>query len=254
MHEFEIINRKTPFVLAKKKNEAVATFPGMPLIYHKDFDLNEFIGEELAKVRGVRSVHYFPVLFDSIENSFKIKNFFDKCLTIRVGSYDFKENGVMYVTGPNLRFYGKENDFQLLLSMCLDDENKESFIDELLEVYALDIYSSQMDRPSNIYYEFHFDGEVHVGKMFDFEQSFDSEFEDYYESDFHIFREISDYQEFMVKFPSLRDKLKSYLDVDLERLIWKVCLSRKFDLSKIDMDRYKRFEEKTQKKLEKILK
>ena len=254
MHEFEIINKRTPIVLAKKKNEAIATFPGMPLIYHKDFDLNEFIGMELAKVRGVRSVEYFPVLFDSIENSLKIRKFFDKCLAIRVGSFDFKEDGVMYVTGPSLPFYGKENDFELLLSMCLDDENREIFIDELLETYALDIYSGQLDRPSNMYYEFYPDGEVHVSRMFDYEQSFEGDLGDSYTSDFHIFRDISDYQEFMIKYPSLKDKLRSYLDVDLERIIKRVALSRRFDLSKIDMDKYKRYDEEAHKKLEKILK
>lgn len=254
MHDFEVINHNTPFVFAKKKNEGIATFSNMPIIYHKDFDINEFIGEELASVRGVRSVHYFPVLFDSIENSMKISNYFDKCLAIRVGSFDFKEDDVIYATGTNLPFYGKENDFDLLLSMCLDDDNREVFIDELLETYALDIYSGQMDRPNNIYYEFHPDGEVHVSRMFDYEQSFEGDLGDSYTSDFHIFRDISDYQEFMIKYPSLKDKLRSYLDVDLERIIKRVASSRRFDLSKIDMDKYKRYDEEAHKKLEKMLK
>ena len=58
----------------------------------------------------------------------------------------------------------------------------------------------------------------------------------------------------MIKYPSLKDKLRSYLDVDLERIIKRVALSRRFDLSKIDMDKYKRYDEEAHKKLEKILK
>lgn len=58
----------------------------------------------------------------------------------------------------------------------------------------------------------------------------------------------------MIKYHGLKDKLRSYLDVDLERIIKRVALSRRFDLSKIDMDKYKRYDEEAHKKLEKILK
>lgn len=254
MHDFEVIKHDTPFVFAKKKNEGIATFPNMPIIYHKDFDINEFIGEELAGIRGVRSVHYFPVLFDSIENSMKISNYFDKCLAIRVGSFDFKEPGVKYVTGPNLPCYEEFGSFDDLLELCCNDENRIELINELLEVYGLDIYSGQMDRPNNIYYEFHPNGEIHMSKMFDYEQSFECDYGEHYVADFHIFRQIADYQKFIIKYPKLEEILRSYLDVDLERIIKRVALSRRFDLSKIDMDKYKRYDEEAHKKLEKILK
>lgn len=253
MHDFEVINKNTPVIIAKKKNDSIATFPGMPIIYHKDFDINEFIGEELALIRGVRSVHYFPVLFESKDKCFAIKNFFDKCNSIRVGSFDFKEPGVKYSTGPNLPCYDDFGTFDDILDLCRDDKNRVELMDELLEIYGLDIFCGQMDRPNNIFYEFHPDGEVHMSMMFDYEQSFDDTFGEHYVTDFHIFRTIEDYQKFLVKYPKLEEILRSYVDVDLESIIRKMSRSRKFDLSGLDMDQYKRFNEFTHKKLEKIL-
>lgn len=253
MHDFEVIREDTPVLIAKKRNEGFADLAGMPIIYHKDFDLNEFIGEELAGVRGVRSVHYYPVLFDSKENTFKIKNFFDKCMAIRVGSFDFKEPGVKYFTGPNLLIYDDFGTFDDLLEMCPSDKNREELLNELLEVYGLDIYSGQMDRPNNIYYEFHSNGEIHMSKMFDYEQSFEEDFGEHYVADFHIFRTIDDYQKFIIKYPQFEEILRSYLDVDLERVILRMARFRKFDLSRVDMDGYKRYDEVAHKKLEKIL-
>ena len=254
MHDFNIIKSDTPVVIATKKNEGIATFPGMPVIYHKDFDINEFIGEELAGIRGVRSVRYFPVLFDSIGNSLNIKSYFERCLSIRVGSFDFKKPDVKYVLGSNLPIYDDFGTFDDLLDMCPNDENRNQLTNELLEIYGLDIYSGQMDRPNNIYYEFHPNGEIHMSKMFDYEQSFEELFEDYYVTDLHVFRKIDDYKRFIIKYPQFEEILRSYLDVDLERVIRKMARSRKFDLSKFDMSKYREFDEITHKKLEKILK
>ena len=254
MYDFDIINNSTPIFFARKKNDCIATISGLPLIYHKEFDLNEFIGEELARIRGVNSVHYFPLLFENREKVFGINNYFDKCLAIRVGSFDFKEAGVQYLNACDLISKGEYSTLEFLLSLCPNVENREEFLDELLELYALDIYCAQTDRPSNIYYEIRQDGSIHVGKLFDYEQSFDSSLGEYYASDFHLFNSIDDYQEFMVKYPSLKEKLTSYLDVDLARVVRKVADSRRFSLDGWYIDTFSRFDEVTHKKLEKILK
>ena len=69
MNEIYAIKKDTPHVRAIKVNDRIAKYPceGMPQIYHKEFDLHEFIGEEIAGIRGVNSVHYFPVLFEDID-------------------------------------------------------------------------------------------------------------------------------------------------------------------------------------------
>ena len=254
MHDFDIINDSTPVIVAKKINEGLAEISGLPIIYHKDFDINEFIGEELALMSGVGTVHYFPLVFDKKDKFFTIKNYFDRCEALRVGSFDFKEPGVMYCDNSSLFPSDAKRSFELLLSLCDSDEKREKFIDELLDLYALDIYSGQTDRPGNIYYEIHTDGSVHVGRMFDYEQSFDFGDDEYYGTDFHTFESIDDYQEFMVKYPALKTKLEGYRGVEIDKVIRKMAISRRFDISGLDMDRYKKFDYETHKKLEKILK
>ena len=65
--------------------------------------------------------------------------------------------------------------------------------------------------------------------------------------------EIDDYQKFIIKYPQFEGILRSYLDVDLEKVILRMARSRKFDLRRVDMDGYREFDEVTHKKLEKIL-
>ena len=89
--------------------------------------------------------------------------------------------------------------------------------------------------------------------MFDYEWSFDEELNESYITDFHIFRTISSYQKFIKDYPQFETILRSYLDVDLEKIINKMAKSRKFDLKYFEMDAYKRFDEVSHKRLEKIL-
>lgn len=254
MNEIFAIKKDTPYVRAKKINDRLAEYPGMPVIYHKEFDLHEFIGEEIAGIRGVNSVHYYPILFDDVENILNIKNEIARTRLIRVGSFDFKKPGVRYSTGPDLPHYEDFYTFEELLDLCPTEKNRLELTNELLEIYGLDIYSGQTDRPSNIFYEFHPNGEIHMSKLFDYEWSLDEDLKEYYVADFHIFRTISAYQKMIRDYPQFEGILRSYLDVDLEKLINKMARSRRFDLTGFDMDSYKRFNEESHKRLEKILK
>ena len=53
MYDFEILTTNTPVVRARKKNDSIALISGKPKIYHKSFDITEFIGEELANKREI---------------------------------------------------------------------------------------------------------------------------------------------------------------------------------------------------------
>ena len=121
---------------------------------------------------------------------------------------------------------------------------------------ALDVYMSQWDRGGNVYYEFDPDGNIHLAPMFDYESSMDKyDAKDItYTSDFFQLLSIDDYHETMVRFPQFKKMLESYLSVDLESQLRSMARNRHFNLSAIDLDSYKRYEEVTQKKLEKILK
>lgn len=253
MNEIYVIKKDTPYVRAKKINDWIAGYSGMPKIYHKEFDLHEFIGEEIAGIRGVNSVHYFPVLFDDIDNILNIDNEIVRTRLVRVGSFDFKKPGIRYSIGYDFIHNEEMCSFEKILDSCPTEKNRLELINELLEIYGLDIYSGQTDRPGNIFYEFHPNGEIHMSKLFDYEWSLDEDLKDSYVADFHIFRNISSYQKMIKDYPQFEGILRSYLDVDLEKIINKMARSRRFDLSGFDMDSYKKFDEVSHKRLEKIL-
>lgn len=257
MHDYKLLKRGTPIVFAQKKNTdaAVATIhSSLPDIYYKSFDINEFIGEQLASVRGVRSNHYFPVCFDfSIRDSMGKPNFYRN--NMKVGSFDFMVPGVKYLTASSMPFYYDKDSFTVLLDMCCNDKNREEFINENLEMFALDVYMSQWDRGGNAYYEFHPNGEIHLAPVFDYESSMnklDAKSIDY-TSDFFQFLSLDDYHEMMTMYPQFRGMLETYLDIELEGQLISMARNRNFDISGIDMESFRRYDEVVHKKLEKIL-
>lgn len=256
MHDYRLLKKNTPIVFAEKKNDSIAVISsGLPDIYYKSFDINEFIGEQLASVRNIRSNHYFPLCFDFNNRGRGEKSNFDR-KNIMVGSFDFMKEGIRYFTAPMLPFYYDGASFSTILDMCNGDKNREEFVNENLEMLGLDVYMSQYDRKGNAYYEFYPNGEIHLAPVFDYEASLDKfdakKFE--YASDFFQFMTIDDYQEMMVKYPHFREILQSYLDVDLVGQLILMARNRKFDITGIDFESYKRYDEVIHKKLEKILK
>ena len=96
MYDFNVLTINTPVVRASKKNDSIALVNGKPQIYHKLFDITEFIGEELANIRGIESVHYFPVCFSNYKRLISSDDDRKKSKNIRVGSYDFKKKNHKY--------------------------------------------------------------------------------------------------------------------------------------------------------------
>ena len=256
MKEFEILTINTPVVKATMKNQGIALVKGMPEIFHKEFDITEFIGEQLAGIRGVRSAHYIPICFGEYKKCLASAKYgFDRG-NIRVGSPSFKKDGIKYVFSSTMIYQVGGNDIDLLLGACPSLENKVQLADEHFEMEALDIYMGQTDRRSNIYYEIYPNGEIHLGPMFDYENSmFDVLKEQVsYQSDFNYYGRIDDYRRMIDRYPQFGEMLKNYVDVCLTEQIESMAQTRQFDLSGFDFEPYKRFDEATHKKLELILK
>ena len=253
MSDYGVLTKKTPIVYAMKKNDAIANISGLPDIYHKEFDVTEFIGERLATIQGIKTNHYFPVCFEK-HDLCRPFNFNDD--NLRIGSFDFKKENVLYLTAPKLFFYGEQDDFNLLLQLCKDNRNKEEFIEENLKMFGLDIYMWQKDRGGNGYYEFYPNGEIHFGPLFDYEDSLNLFTEDdiSYTSDFFPIVTLDDYHKLIERFPRLREILESYLDIELDKEIMAMARDRCFDISKLDMGYYRKFDDLSHKRLEKILK
>lgn len=256
MFDYNIVNFETPVVFAKEKNCSIALKRKKPIIYHKVFDVNEFIGEKLAGVRNLRTAHYFPVCFGNVKRCLSSERDYDIYTKYRVGSYDFKKSGVLYKTAFQLPYYYDSKSFEILLDSCKDDNNRIDFLNEYLEMVALDVFMGQMDRGGNLFYEFYPEGEIHLGPIFDYEMSMSdgnySVME--YTSDFMQFLTVEDYQELMIKYPQFREMLKSYVDVSIVDTIENVFRERSFILDNFNMSPYRTFDEETHKRLEKILK
>ena len=256
MKEFEILTINTPVVKATMKNQGIALVKGMPEIFHKEFDITEFIGEQLAGIRGVRSAHYIPICFGEYKKCLASAKYgFDRG-NIRVGSPSFKKDGIKYVFSSSMIYRVGGNYFENLLAECPSLENATQLADEHFEMEALDVYMGQTDRRSNIYYEVYPNGDIHLAPMFDYENSMFELLKDstVYENDFNSYRIIDDYRRMIDKYPQFGDMLKSYVDVCLTEQIESMAQTRQFDLSSFDFEPYKRFDEATHKKLELILK
>lgn len=261
MFDFEVLKENTPIVSCCKINDSYANLfnsDDQRFIYHKDFDITEFIGEKLASIRNVRSVHYFPGCFGEKLNVFQgsvdIKK---KC--IRTCSFDFKNEQSQYFSSTSLSsdIYASNDPFNFLLDNCKDEKNRNDFISESLELAALDIFMEQRDRRNNLIYEKTRNGELHLAPIFDYECSF-YEKDDYvgsyfYECDLGKFCLISDYQILIDKFPELREILSSYLTVDLESEIREMFNERDFSTNNFDFDFYKRCDERNHDRIELIL-
>ena len=254
MYDFNVLTINTPVVRASMKNAGIALVRGKPEIYYKSFDITEFIGEQLASIRGVNSAHYEPICFGRYKKALSNIKRDNGIINIKVGSYDFKKDDYQYIG----RVFGYfPEGWNMWLEKCVDDDNRLAFINEHLEMYALDTYMGQYDRDHNTIYEVRSSGELHLGPMFDYEGSLridsNGKLPDYC-TYFHKFSLIDDYHKLMGQYPQFKDMLKSYYDVDLVKQI--ICMSEKrgFDLSEFDFEPYKEFDEASHKKLELILK
>ena len=84
-----------------------------------------------------------------------------------------------FIRAPRMNSHGENTSaifgfvvtFEDLLKRCPTEENRNALTDEHLEMEALDTYMGQKDRKANIYYEFHPNGEIHFGPLFDYENS-----------------------------------------------------------------------------------
>ncbi len=230
-----------------------------PKIYRKHFNHAEFIGEELCGIRNLRCVHYFLIG----EGSFHLNSYMnygdiqDKCYAIKLGSYDFKNPDSEYFY---IRDYSKSsnvNYLDVLLSYTSSDKNYCELLDEVEEMFALDTYMGQMDRFStNILFELDSKDEIHLSPLFDFEYSLKSSYLDshciYGNTLFH-FRTLDDYYEFLNAHPEFYDKLKSYLDVNLDDVVRRCYQVRGLVVPKDKYYYYQEFDENQKKLIKKIL-
>lgn len=257
----ECITRDTEIVFAKNDLVYGNVVYSEKKIYWKCFSVNEFIGEALAKKGNIRTSNYFFIAFSNEERKrpfINSRRYYDK-LDLNVGSYDFKEDGKRYYSLTKfggLNGFNAFDEFHDILKCCPNDENKRQLTNEILEMFALDIYMAQKDRwGANVMIEVDSNNQIHLAPLFDYTLSFDKSSlkQMKYTNDLYVLDTKEDYEKLMEEFPNFSEILSSYQSVDLLKVIEEDFDDRKLNFSKFNFDRYKDFEEATQKRLRKIL-
>lgn len=245
----------TSLISAYKRNSSMAFYPGREGIFYKAFDVNELICERIGVIKNLNINHYFLLSLDDFYghiNYGMISNRKDN--NIKLGSYDFciDKDRIYIPCSTGIDLYD-------VLEWPTTDSNREELTDEILQLFAFDIYTWQRDRNFyNIMFEIDSEREFHLSKIYDFGESldicclYDGIF--YYDNALYKFRSVDDYLKLMDEFPKFREFLKSYQDIDLCKEIEVMFDERNLDISKFSLDRYKKFEEESQKMLCKILK
>lgn len=249
----------TDIILAPILDSNRAIFNSEKIIFYKEYNICDIIGEAIAKFNGVKIVDYF--LF-SLANTSKIQKFKNVGDTkIYIGSFDFCKDDVCYFNYSDLIKDSDGFDLERVLFNCYDSKSKEDLLNEILDMFALDTYMMQQDRLcQNIMFELHSNYEIHLSPLFDYEDSLGLGISREYNQDFifypnplYSFKEIFDYKKFMELYPSFREKLSCYQDINLCKIIEDDFKRRNFDISRFYLDYFNKFEYLTQDNIQKIL-
>lgn len=212
------LTRDEPF---KKRRKGLFSKVEEPRIFIKNFNHAEFIGEALCNMKNIKCAHYF-VVGVGLKKENRTVNYGDikdKCYEFRIASCDFKDNDHAYFSINCSNILEASEGLELVLGMCPNEDNKNELMDEIIKMFALDIFMGQQDRYfNNMIFSSDHMGNIHLANLYDFEISLKSSYIDpdfIYKNDLHSFKDIDSFEEFIQKFPRFREELESYLDIDL---------------------------------------
>lgn len=223
------------------------------LVFSKYFAGNELVGEQLAKLRNLRTVEYFLTM----ENETFGKTFYGELESknsgkLKISSYDFRKQDCNYLRCTRLGIY--EDGFLYLLELCPSKKNRIELTNELLELFALDTYMGQDDRfYYNMLFEIDCNNNIHLAPIFDYEVSFMNNSAIYLNT-LKSFPDVDSYRRFLEKFPQMAEMLKFYLDVNLSDEIKNILEAKKLDYSNVNFKFYEDYASERCKIISKILK
>lgn len=248
----ELITDETKVNVVRKKNDAISLADNGTTIYTKIFNVNEFIGQRLGRIRNVRTNKYFLAAYGNRCRITKYKSLDTNPDDIMIGSYDFTKRDCCYIHLSEFG-YGMNSLFKVL-DNCPGEENREELTREILEMFALDTFIGQEDRGGqNFLFECDRDYNLHLAPIYDFEMSFDVvDDNDIYQNPLFNLANFKEYKELFRQFPEFREMLGSYIGVDLEREIRKTFRDRQFSLD-ADISDYRKFSVEKQKQLVRLL-
>ena len=213
-----IETRSYPFLLLPK--------PGF--IYRKDFNHAEFVGEELCEIRKLKCAHYFLIgeTGSPTQRLVRYGDVSQRGYQIKLGSYDFKKAGYEYFDLNS--FCTARGDYpnrlEKILGMAPNQKNRMELLEEIEEMFALDIYMGQTDRiPSNIMFQRNIlTREIHLAPLFDFQYSLKLGYlleKNIYDNSLFSMEDMESIKNFLKDHPEFFEKLESYLKVDLAEVV-----------------------------------
>lgn len=207
--------------------------------YPKFFNLNELIGEQLAKKINHKTVEF--------------KIFQDKNGECFIASKSCIKPCCSYYHPLDFKDICSKKDFDSWKDICLDEDNVTTFMNDIFGMFSVDTYMKQQDRSSNILIEKYDTGYIALFPLFDYSEA------DWYNSIrynniFYTFYTEDDYKELYTKYPYFLKSLKQIQKVDMQKNFEDIEFSKGILLPSNVKDIYLKREEISQKKLEKIIK
>lgn len=211
--------------------------------YPKSFNLNELIGEHLAEKDELRTVNF---------ECFKYYNY-SKEEGIIIASKSFINPTSNYELCT--KFYRSSKfDLDILKKDCIDNDNFNKLLLNILKLTAIDVYMGQVDRSSvNTQFEIYDSSFLDLAPCYDYSDSYwDNDFS--YENPFFSFKTQEDFEKLFSIYPQSLKLFKQKQNINLIEIIHDIEDTKGFKLSKSVFESYKRKEENSQKKLQKIIK
>lgn len=208
------------------------------IYYAKRPNLNELIGEELAKEINIDTVY-----FEFFQN---------KNGEVWMASQDFRKENCNYYTPIEISSNLSENTFYLWKDICIDQENESKFLEHIFKMFAIDIYMKQQDRVSNIQIEKFDTGYIDLAPLYDYSNSSWNQFIGY-ANGLYTFSSLSDYQKMFGCYPQFLEILKQIQKKSMKKLLENIEETKEIIIPNSLKEIYLQREEISQKKLQKII-
>ena len=215
--------------------------------YFKCFNINELIGSKIAKEINLRTVDYYIA-----------KSEFNDII---LSSPSFKRMGYVYLDHNSFLSYklrrdNFENHIEFYLSECINDANREEFLDDFFKLLALDTYMMQKDRCGcNLTFEINeINKYLRLAPIYDYEQSFERSIDNFFcRNPLWDFMGFTEYSILMDQYPIFREKLKEIQEISLKSIIENIELEKHIIIPDNIKEYYENEEKNSLKLLQKIL-
>lgn len=191
-------------------------------------DLNEFIGEYIARKIKLKSAHYIPVIKDD---------------NVLVASENFKKMNCTYLNAGDLSK-------QFPLTELLDNPKYNDIKKNLFKLFSLDLFMLQKDRSiPNILFQIDTIGKLTLCPIYDYSNSFNQCNYDVYDNPIlELPINKVKLNTILNKYPELYSYIINVLDIELEKILNEICDDFDFELAD-DYKSYYLTKEITMKKM-----